>query len=92
MQVGTVILAILNVILEGSVLLMEEMRVVESRSMILTTLGAVIIFFAFFSIPVRGWWTLVINGVFSIYEVAALLMIECLLCHWLHEPIFANSK
>lgn len=72
-QVGTVALAILNIILEGSILLMEEMGTIEDRGLVLSLLGGVIIFFAFFSIPVRRWWALVVNGVFFLYEIGALL-------------------
>lgn len=55
-------LAILNIIIEGSVLLMQEMGNIESRGLVLSAIGAGIIFFAFFSIPVRRWWAMVVNG------------------------------
>lgn len=48
---------------------MEEMGTIEDRGLVLSILGAAIVFFGFFSIPVRRWWTLVVNGVFFLYEI-----------------------
>lgn len=72
-QIGVVVFAILNILLEGSVLLMEEMGNIEDRGLVLSAIGAGIIFFALFSIPVRRWWALVVNGVFFLYEVGVIL-------------------
>ena len=75
MQIGTVVFAILNIILEGSVFLMVEMGVIEYRGLALPILGTLIILFAFFSIPVRRWWALVVDGISFLYEMAALLIL-----------------
>jgi len=75
MQKGVVVFAILNIIIEGSILLMVEMGNLEYRGLVLSALGTVIIFFAFFSIPVRRWWALVVNGGFFLCEIGAILMI-----------------
>lgn len=65
--------SIFNLPVEGSVLCMQEMGNIEPRGLAISILGTVIIFFAFFSIPVRRWWALVVSGVFLLYEIGAFL-------------------